>query len=128
MKKAIAILFLTTYLFSSTELSQLLKLPAFVSHFIEHKEENKELTIWKFLDIHYAHGDVIDEDYEKDMKLPFKTMENFSIQMSIAEPPSFILISNKNIYTNAKKDTHILKNDSVSSAYLSAIWQPPRII
>lgn len=128
MKKAIAILLLTTYLFSTTELSQLLKLPVLVSHFTEHKEQNKDLTLWQFLYNHYAFGDVKDADYEKDSKLPFKTMENLSIQISIAEPPSFILISNKNIYTNAKKDTYILKNDSVSSAYLSAIWQPPRFI
>ena len=135
MKKAIAILLLTTYLFSTTELSQLLKLPALVNHFIEHQDENKDLTLWEFMDIHYAHGIVKDADYEKDMKLPFKTMENFSIQISIAVPPSFIVssfyltsfvISNKNIYTYLKKDTHILSNDSLTAVHLSSIWQPPR--
>ncbi len=126
MKKAIAILLLTTYLFSTTELSQLLKLPALVNHFIEHQDENKDLTLWEFMDIHYAHGIVKDADYEKDMKLPFKTMENFSIQLSIAVPPSFIVISNKNIYTYLKKDTHILSNDSLTAVHLSSIWQPPR--
>ena len=126
MKKAIAILLLTTYLFSSTELSQLLKLPAFVSHFLEHQEENKDLTLWQFLDIHYAHGIVMDDDYDKDMQLPFKTMDNSSMQMSIAVPVSSIIISSKNIYTLAKKNTHILSNDSLTAAHLSSIWQPPR--
>lgn len=126
MKKAIAIFFLTTYLFSTTELSQLLKLPSFVNHFIEHKEQNKDITLWQFLCIHYAHGDVKDADYDKDMKLPFKTHDNFSIQRSVAVPPADLIISNKRTYINAKKNIHILTNDSVISSYFSSIWQPPK--
>lgn len=126
MKKTIAIFFLITYLFSTTALSQFLKLPAFVNHFIEHKQQNKDLTIWQFLCIHYAHGDVKDADYDKDMKLPFKTHNNTAAEISVAEPPFFLIINNKRTYTNTKKKTHILKNDSVISAYLSSIWQPPQ--
>lgn len=126
MKKAIAILFLATYLFSTTELSQLLKLPAFVSHFIEHKEENKDLTLWQFLCIHYAHGDVRDADYEKDMKLPFKTHDNCSTLINVSIPPAFLVINNRKLYALEKKNSFIISNETANSSYLSSIWQPPK--
>lgn len=89
MNKLITIFFLTSYLFSRTVLGQLVKLPAFVNHFKEHKTQNKDLTIWQFLCIHYAHGNVKDADYEEDMKLPFKTHLNCFIQTNVVVPPTF---------------------------------------
>lgn len=126
MSKVIAILFLTTYLFSTTELFQLLKLPAFVSHFIEHKQENKDITLWEFICIHYAHGDVKDADYDKDMKLPFKSNANCTLQISIVTPPSIPLVSNNKFYKIPKTSSPLLNHNRISSAHLSSIWQPPR--
>ena len=126
MKKAIVILFMASYLFSTTELSQLLKFPEFVIHFFEHKEQNKDLTLWEFVNIHYAQGDVKYADYDKDMKLPFKTHDNCSAQMNVNVPPSFLIISNKPTYINASKNTFLHMKDRFISSYLSSIWQPPK--
>jgi hypothetical protein len=111
---------------STTELSQLLKLPSLVEHFIEHRQEDKQITLWDFLCMHYAHGIVKDADYDKDMKLPFKTHDgctnstfspftpyNFStevVKTVISEPTSFP--SYNEVFT--------------ASSFLSNIWQPPR--
>ena len=119
MKKAFAIFFLTFYLLSTTELSQLLKLPAFVNHYIE-------LTLWQFFCIHYAHGNVRDADYDKDMKLPFKTLDSVTLQISVDMPPSLITVSNKQPYDISKKNITIPKNENATSAFLSSIWQPPK--
>lgn len=73
MLKRIALLLLCCYLFSSTELSQFLKVPELIGHYLEHKEKQKDLSLWGFFCIHYFNGDVHDADYDKDMKLPFKT-------------------------------------------------------
>lgn len=48
MKKMFAIFFLSVYLISTTELSQLLKFPILVEHFIEHKEKNLEYLLLTF--------------------------------------------------------------------------------
>ena len=126
LKKLFAISFLFIYLFSTTELHQLLKAPVLIEHFIEHKEENKGITLWHFLYVHYALGDVKDSDYEKDMKLPFKThhscVSSFSnvylpaVKLSIEKPLQFIKEENP-----AKNDQFLL------TSFLSNIWQPPRI-
>jgi len=73
MLKRTAVLLLCCYLFSSTALSQFLKVPELIGHYLEHKEKQKDLSLWGFFCIHYFNGDVHDADYDKDMKLPFKT-------------------------------------------------------
>jgi hypothetical protein len=50
-----------------------MKLPLFVKHFIEHKDKDAQLSLSKFIEMHYANTDVKDVDYDEDMKLPFKT-------------------------------------------------------
>lgn len=122
-----AILLLSFYLLSATELSQLLKIPAFVTHFNEHQSENKNITLWEFMCMHYAHGDVKDADYEKDMKLPFKTHDIGFAQISIAVPPTLVYILNEKpiVFFNKSKKQFFV-NERVFSTYQSSIWQPPK--
>lgn len=99
-----------------------------MSHFIEHKNENKNLTLWQFLCIHYAHGNVKDADYDKDMKLPFKTSENFAFSICIPAPPQAnINFSFKEFYASRIKKQFFTQDFLFSSYYLSNIWQPPRV-
>ena len=75
--------------------------------------------------MHYALGDVRDADYEKDMKLPFKTHDNCvtsiinvylpSQKVTIIEPLQFV----EKKYPKAQEEF-------LHSSFLSNIWQPPR--
>jgi len=124
VKKATAICLLALYLFSTTELSQLFKIPALVSHYLEHKASSN-LSIIEFMTIHYANENVRDADYDKDMKLPFKTHENCGTMVSALIGQPFLHI-NKPIYFHLKKAKYILSNHKVIVAYLASIWQPPK--
>ena len=109
----------------STQLGQLLKLPGLIQHYTEHKKTNPSMNFLGFLHIHYAHAFEMDEDFEEDMKLPFKTIESGNSGVSIFAPVSFPDISDKR-FTDLK-NTFVQKNDSsLRSQYLSSIWQPPR--
>lgn len=125
MKKFIAISFIFFYLFSATEIHQLLKAPALFEHFAEHQSKNKSLTFWSFLYQHYKNNSK-DADYDKDMKLPFKTSDNCSQNILIT------LLSNTKIEINFFDFKSISKPISgfyktfFSSNYLDAIWQPPQ--
>ena len=127
LKKLIAISFCCTYLFSTTELHELIKLPLLIEHFAEHREQNKHITLWKFLYIHYSMGDVKDVDYDKDMKLPFKSHDNCvagnsTIYVSLPEKLSIQkqvqFLEKKNFPTEVR---------SLPTSFLSNIWQPPRV-
>lgn len=124
MKKAAAICLLTFYLFSTTELGQLFKIPLLVQHYLEHKASSN-LTIIEFMTIHYANDNVRDADYDKDMKLPFKTHENCANIISAFISQSFLQI-NKPFYFHLKKAKYILSNHKLIYAYHASIWQPPK--
>jgi hypothetical protein len=127
VKKAMSIILLSLYLLCGTEFRELGKLGAFVTHYFEHKENNKDLTLIEFIEIHYSQSNSKYNDYDKDMKLPFKSHNCSSHQAAESsylssinyyiQEPIFIIeslrISRENAY--------------LPSSYLSDIWQPPRV-
>lgn len=126
MKKLISIFFLSIYLFSTTEASQLLKLPIVFQHFAEHSKEDKTISFLQFLACHYLHGSPKDKDYERDMQLPFKTSNDCVSSISPAFVPSMPEISvNKPVELPEKKNSFPKSQFSLSS-FLSSIWQPPK--
>jgi len=125
VKKFLPILFLSIYLISATELSQLLKMPLLVQHYLEHKEENHSITIWQFLYMHYALENAKDTDI-KDTKLPFKTSTNVAYSIALGLPNKLDFdLKPKNPLTAVKKIFYY-QSDFASSHFLSFIWQPPK--
>jgi hypothetical protein len=67
------LLILTILLFSeTTELYQLVKLPALYTHYQAHQKLNPEVSFLTYLSMHYLGDDDNKNDDEEDMKLPFK--------------------------------------------------------
>jgi hypothetical protein len=103
-----------------------MKLPLFVKHFIEHKGKDNQLSLSKFIEMHYAHGDVKDADYDEDMKLPFKTHNSCSGISGISFiPNSFIDLCIKPLSSKENSYSHYQER-FLTSSYLSSIWQPPK--
>jgi hypothetical protein len=127
LKKITSILFLFIYLFSTTEAIQLLKIPAAFEHYAEHKNENPSLSFLAFLEIHYLHGSPKDKDYEKDMKLPFKTSCDCISAVVAAVIPQTVSFSFTKPIAIIEKKNYIILNQCIASAYLANIWQPPKV-
>ena len=113
-------------MFSTTELYQTLKLPFLIEHFVEHKGQNQNLTLWQFLCTHYAQGDVKDADYEEDMKLPFKTHFNINYATFTAYLPTQNLTFPICTPIIEAKVLHGYNPTFLSFSFLSSIWQPPK--
>lgn len=126
MKRGIAIFFLSAYLISLTELNQFVKLPLLVKHFIEHKEKDTSISFLKFLDMHYAHGDVKDADYDEDMKLPFKSHDGCVNAAVVVFIPSHFSYSITKPLTSEKNSYSIHSEEDLNSSFPSSIWQPPK--
>lgn len=127
MRKKIAIFFLFIYLCSTTEAHELLKIPVVFQHFIEHQQEDKTISITKFLAIHYLQGDVKDKDYERDMQLPFKTSGEFFASSVTPFMPLYTQISIQYPVEPAIKVWALHKPSFIFSAYQVNIWQPPKV-
>lgn len=104
-----------------------MKLPALIQHFSEHTAENPMLTFSSFLKQHYLNNNLKDDDYEKDMKLPFKVIDNFGFSINVIfEHPTqleFSSIENNNKFFNISP-VHF--TNFLSFSYLNSIWQPPQ--
>jgi hypothetical protein len=127
LKKGVTIFFLLIYLLSVTEAHQLLKIPVVFEHFAEHKKDDKSISFFGFLQMHYMQGSKKDKDYERDMQLPFKTSANCIAAIANDYIPLFttcLLIKSAGIF---KKKIFANGDQFILSAYLSSIWQPPKI-
>lgn len=125
MKKAIAILLMSLYLFGTTEAYQALKLPLLVEHYIKHKHENPHLTLLGFLKIHYSDKTIFDADYQQDKRLPFKTQENTSVFSVVNDIPRPMVITVESPLS-ASADYVLLDTRVDFSTFPHSIFQPPR--
>ncbi|HRO41556.1 MAG TPA: hypothetical protein PL009_01885 [Flavipsychrobacter sp.] len=125
LRRLLSILFLSVYLIAATEMQQLLKLPLLIEHYTEHKQQSSHLSLWQFLRMHYANGNEKDADYDKDMKLPFKTHTETVHLLLFLSSVSHFSVAERIIYAIPQKFV-IHADDVVHAAYAAAIWQPPR--
>ena len=126
MRKYIAIALVSIYVFSMTEVHQLLKTPLLVEHYLAHKNTNKELSLLSFLEMHYLNGSHMDADSTHDMQLPFKNMQDNHPNVVVTLPNDFVFFE---IVPSIKQHGAIIvsKSQVLESNYLKSIWQPPKI-
>ena len=88
--------------------------------------ENKGITFLEFLDIHYMHGSPMDDDYERDMQLPFKKM-NHLVNMTPVHLKAQASIVTAVILPSKHTEFFIPNDHRVHSKYPSAVFQPPKV-
>jgi len=124
LKKFISILVLGAMLLSSSEFDQLVKIPALISHFQEHRASDKDLSFISFIILHYqtdfSHG----EQDSKHHDLPFKSHEchNFSQLMVMDHHYTFSLP----LFTAISNDAPEHGPAFYNSENVASIWQPPQ--
>lgn len=126
MKRYLSIVFLIIYLFSMTEVHQLLKTPLLIEHYLDHKKENKELSLINFLEMHYLNGKNIDADHDKDIQLPFKNFQDNhpNVVLALPEPITFF---EPQVSFKDELVPNFNESQLFISSFLTSIWQPPKI-
>ena len=100
-------------------------MPVLVQHFIEHRQFDPSTTFWDFIREHYNGKFEVDEDYERDNQLPFRTSDYVAHSITISEVPESIRIDRSYI---PLESGYVIKNDEDHlSGLIAEIWQPPRI-
>lgn len=127
MKLLLIKIFVFLYLTTSTQFSQLYKVPVFISHFIEHLQKDKLGSVTNemvyFIEHHYG-GHEQDEDWQTDQKLPFIKIEISHVDHSYLPIIVFeVPLLNKTIH---QKPISLFYEEYRSSHYLNSIWQPPK--
>lgn len=126
LKRLLTILLLLIFLTSGTELYQLFKLPFLVEHYLKHKEQDRSISLFDFLALHYKGGIKYDEDYDSDMKLPFKTCCHGESSVINAVVPQYKTPLPVKVCFVLKNEFYLSNVSYLPSSYLAAIWQPPK--
>jgi hypothetical protein len=126
LKKYIAVLLLFAFLGADTEMSQLLRFPIFVHHYLEHVDSDI-ISMNDFLTSHYNvninHSD--DKHHDHD-HLPFRAKDCPVCTVFIALiKPAHSIISTPIIFEETISAKY--KGILYSSTHISNIWQPPKI-
>lgn len=127
MTKSVSILLLSFYLLTVVQVSELLKIPTMVEHYGEHQQGKPNISFWEFISLHYMQGEVYDDDYSKDMKLPFKSNCSVSMSSEVFVPSTLHFNFNPVISIQEYKPQKFGYSFSFYPNYFSSIWQPPKI-
>lgn len=131
MKKWIVFSFLICYLFSTTELSELLKVDHVYTHFIEHQKRKSSIDFSEFLYAHYINHGKDNGDDEKDKNLPFHSHSESCATNFLT--PVILPVLSFDITELASVELDILNyisyypNTKINS-FLDNIWQPPQLV
>lgn len=125
MRRLAAISLLFVFLTSNTEFHELMKLGAFVSHYAEHKVEDPGLSLSGFIRIHYEGEVKYDEDYSRDMQLPFKTADCVSLVAPCTLPVSCLPVLHCPLPA-AKCARNFFDRTASSLSGCTDIWEPPK--
>lgn len=108
---------------SFSEVNQLFKIPVLLEHFAEHRQANPSISFFDFLKMHYTGIFPVDDDYQRDNQLPFRTADCLGFTVQADCPPEVVFA----IHLHQPNAEFFLFNDAgLLSLRPAKIFQPPR--
>lgn len=123
MKRLIAVIFLSAFLFSGTEAHELFKIPHLISHYVEHSKE--KISLLDFLEEHYDGQEKHGVDGHKDKGcLPFQGKDHINpLNLYIIHSTSAIVLQKLAPVSNES----IFLEENIISSFNGSIWLPPKL-
>ncbi|MFM7016296.1 MAG: hypothetical protein ACKOX3_08215 [Bacteroidota bacterium] len=125
MKKIIVFSLIALFVANVFELNQIVKLPALLHHYYEHKSENKYESFAAFLTDHYFEQHDHASQHHRHDDLPYKSSNCSSFHAVIV----FFQNENHNTYHFSIFSTSLNKKpqpDFYLENFEGKIWQPPK--
>ena len=114
------------YLSSVTEVHELLKAANLVAHFMQHRQENENLSFADFIAMHYGDDSGHADLQEHADRLPFKPHQASVVLMNfIAVVPATTLFVITHWELEPARPVSFYRQMAASSPAIS-IWQPPK--
>lgn len=106
---------------------ELLKIPALVEHFSQHKSQQQELSFAEFLFMHYVGDDDNDADNTEDGQLPFKNseeMNGFNGDWYVASP---LIVKWETVNLPIQKQVIPFSKENYQSSCTDQLLRPPML-
>lgn len=125
MRRLLAFIFLFAFLFSGTEMHELLKVPHLLTHFIEHSSNSHNISLADFIKEHYNDNQKENSDHHKDKGcLPFQGKEHVNPMTNLMLNSTTEIIFFTPLACESKK---VIFNDNLVTSFNGSIWLPPKI-
>lgn len=112
-------------LLANTAVGELLKLPQLLHHYLEHHDDDRDISFFQFLKKHYAEEASTQASHHNHSQLPFKSQTIGCLHQII-----LLQVQNTACITAPviQEPTKFFRNPQqfLLSTTLSNIWQPPR--
>lgn len=123
MRKLIVYIFIFLIASNSSFVQQFYKLPILIEHYQEHKKL-MDLNFIDFLSMHYWGEDLKDNDGDRDMQLPFKTISTSSFHfVFILDDKDLLPVLFNLELPESKIPTY--RSDLFSDPNLLSLFRPP---
>lgn len=104
-------------------MGELLKLPDLGRHYLEHRQLDSQISLAKFLAMHYLGQDLKDQDAEKDMKLPFKKIAHGATSVLFQNSVKNLLLI---INTEPTCYSSFYRTPFIKDSDLDQLYKPPQ--
>ena len=117
---------------ANTEIGQLLKLPALIHHYLEHKadknDDDHDISFIDFLKMHYNENNTRSDNANHDhQNLPFKTCDCQFLTTLIALVQQNVFAINTPSLISSKNVASYTEQHYTSQSF-GSIWQPPKLV
>lgn len=126
MKRLFAKCLFFIYLLSFSGMKEIMKFPLLIEHFVEHRAEDYQMSIYDFMDMHYFSNHEVDADYDKDIQLPFKSFENHHNFWQVF--PAKTCWEIHHFVIDVDKHHHFFYVEDIPHSHLDSIFRPPQDI
>lgn len=113
------------FILHHTALDQLLKIPALIVHYQEHHQLNQHLSVKDFLCMHYCGEDDNDGDNDRDMQLPYKTVDVHTLHHTFI-PLAKVVAVKQQTFSEITIHYPALKDNYLPEPALTSLFRPPR--
>ena len=113
------------FMFSSTELHELLRIPMLVSHYNQHSRQDASMSVGDFLQLHYTATHPDDKDDQDDRELPFKSLAGINhLDQQWPSPILFVTVP----YSPQQTVYNVFYQQGAPAHFVDGIFHPPRFV
>ncbi len=102
-------------------------MPVLVNHFIEHRQQNPDISFLFFLKEHYHKHTIMDNDDQRDQQLPFNGKDCLSVSAQVCMEEAALLELRVPEATIAR-EYNITPDCFRTNHHVHSIFQPPKTV
>lgn len=103
-----------------------MKLPVLFAHYHEHQLRNTNISVMEFLCMHYWGQDANDDDNDRDMQLPYKTVNIHTVTHSFIPLEKVASFYVQDVPLTQTVYPLLTNNDTPDPA-LASLFRPPQV-